>query len=158
MDFSTRFFIGTAPTATSIAITANVPQEINKLQTGPALAITGGEIAGSTSRTAAHNNSSLILMGRSGRGVLETPSWEAPLRMVSGMGQPTCCSFLHPVMECQAHRSQFLPCLELFSKVMVYTDFSNPDIVSERAALEQGGYPVPRRDMGIPPIVLKQSL
>lgn len=44
MDFSSGLFIGTALTATSIAITANVLQEINKLQTGPARAIIGAAV------------------------------------------------------------------------------------------------------------------
>ena len=44
MDFTSALFIGTALTATSIAITANVLQEINKLQTGPARAIIGAAV------------------------------------------------------------------------------------------------------------------
>lgn len=44
MDFSSGLFIGTALTATSIAITANVLQEMNKLQTGPARAIIGAAV------------------------------------------------------------------------------------------------------------------
>ena len=44
MDFSSGLFIGTALTATSIAITANVLQELDKLQTGPARAIIGAAV------------------------------------------------------------------------------------------------------------------
>ncbi len=44
MDFASGLFIGTALTATSIAITANVLQELNKLQTGPARAIIGAAV------------------------------------------------------------------------------------------------------------------
>ncbi len=44
MDFASGLFIGTALTATSIAITANVLQELDKLQTGPARAIIGAAV------------------------------------------------------------------------------------------------------------------
>lgn len=44
MDFSTGLFVGTALTATSIAITANVLQEMNKLQTDAARAIIGAAV------------------------------------------------------------------------------------------------------------------
>lgn len=44
MDFPSALFIGTAMTATSIAITANVLAEMNKLQTGPARAIIGAAV------------------------------------------------------------------------------------------------------------------
>lgn len=44
MDFPSSLFIGTAMTATSIAITANVLAEMNKLQTGPARAIIGAAV------------------------------------------------------------------------------------------------------------------
>ncbi|OPX70681.1 MAG: putative cation:proton antiport protein [Methanoregulaceae archaeon PtaB.Bin108] len=44
MDFSSGLFIGTALTATSIAITANILQEIDKLKTGPARAIIGAAV------------------------------------------------------------------------------------------------------------------
>jgi len=44
MDFSSALFIGTALTATSIAITANVLAEMNKLHTGPARAIIGAAV------------------------------------------------------------------------------------------------------------------
>lgn len=44
MDFSSSLFIGTALTATSIAITANVLQEMNKLHTEAARAIIGAAV------------------------------------------------------------------------------------------------------------------
>lgn len=44
MEFQTALFVGTALTATSIAITANVLQEMNKLQTGAARAIIGAAV------------------------------------------------------------------------------------------------------------------
>jgi len=43
-DFDASVFVGTALTATSIAITANVLQEMGKLQTGPARAIIGAAV------------------------------------------------------------------------------------------------------------------
>lgn len=44
MEFQTALFVGTALTATSIAITANVLQEMNKLQTDAARAIIGAAV------------------------------------------------------------------------------------------------------------------
>lgn len=44
MEFSTALFVGTALTATSIAITANVLQEMNKLHTDAARAIIGAAV------------------------------------------------------------------------------------------------------------------
>jgi Kef-type K+ transport system membrane component KefB len=43
-NFASAIFVGTALTATSIAITANVLQEMGKLQTGPAKAIIGAAV------------------------------------------------------------------------------------------------------------------
>ncbi len=43
-DFKTSIFVGTALTATSIAITANVLREMDKLQTAPAKAIIGAAV------------------------------------------------------------------------------------------------------------------
>jgi len=44
MEFQTALFVGTALTATSVAITANVLQEMNKLQTDAAKAIIGAAV------------------------------------------------------------------------------------------------------------------
>jgi nucleotide-binding universal stress UspA family protein len=92
--------------------------------------ITGGEIADSITRTAAYHHTSLILMGRKGRGVIETLLLGSVASDVLRRGSTDLLLVPAPGDALSGVNEPVPPFPDLFSKVMVCTDFSDPDIVS----------------------------
>ncbi|OQA59370.1 MAG: Universal stress protein [Euryarchaeota archaeon ADurb.Bin294] len=88
--------------------------------------ITGGEISDAVIRVAEREQVSLILMGRRGRGVIETillgsTAWDI-LRFC-----PSSLLLIHPP-EDGSELSPGVRCPDIFTRALVCTDFSEPDI------------------------------
>jgi nucleotide-binding universal stress UspA family protein len=92
--------------------------------------ITGGEISHAINRISSRERTSLTLMGRRGRGVIETLLIGSIASDVLWYGKTDLLLVQSPESDNKISQKQDLPCPELFSKVLICTDFSGPDIVS----------------------------
>jgi len=90
--------------------------------------ITGGNIFDIVNKVAAEENISLTVMGRRGRGVIETILIGSVAHDVLRYG--TTDLLLTIRSEKQASGANIPPCSDLFSHVLICTDFSDPDIVT----------------------------
>lgn len=90
--------------------------------------ITGGEISEVINRITAKEGISLTLMGRRGRGVIETLLIGSVASEVIRYGKTDLLLLQSPEKDDTISMGLDLPCPDLFSKVLVCTDFSEPDI------------------------------
>ncbi|WP_304018716.1 universal stress protein [Methanospirillum hungatei] len=88
--------------------------------------ISGGEISDAIIRVAEREQVSLILMGRRGRGVIETLLLGSTAWDILRFG-PTHLLLVHPPDD-DPKTSSPSPCPEIFTRAMICTDFSKPDI------------------------------
>ncbi|MDO8872409.1 MAG: universal stress protein [Methanoregula sp.] len=92
--------------------------------------ITGGEISDVINRIASKEGISLTLMGRRGRGVIETLLIGSVASDILRYGKTDLLLVRSPEDDDTISKKHDLPCPDLFSKVLVCTDFSEPDIVT----------------------------
>ncbi len=86
--------------------------------------IQGGEIFGAINRVSTREGVALTLMGRRGRGIIDTLLLGSVASDVLRYGKTD----LLLVQNKQAKEEQDLPCQDLFSHALVCTDFSDPEI------------------------------
>ncbi len=101
--------------------------------------ITGGNISDVVNRVAAAERTSLTVLGRRGQGVIETLLIGSVANDILRYG--TTDLLLAPLGSSQDAGTNKQPCSDLFSHVLICTDFSLPDVTS--LALER--IPRPRR-------------
>jgi nucleotide-binding universal stress UspA family protein len=90
--------------------------------------VTGGEISDVISRTATQEGTSLVVMGRRGRGRIETLFLGSAASDVISHSAVDLL-LVHAPDENDAKKNEMVaPCPGLFSNVLVCTDFSEPDI------------------------------
>lgn len=89
--------------------------------------IGSGEFSDAIVRIADQEQASLIMMGRRGRGVIETLLLGSTAWDILRYGH---CSLLlvHPPEKTQKTSPTYPPCQGFFSRVMICTDFSDPEI------------------------------
>lgn len=92
--------------------------------------ITGGEIYDIINRISATEGTSLTLMGKRGQGIIETLLIGSVASDVLWYGKTDLLLVQSPEADDTISQERDHPCPDLFSKVLVCTDFSEPDIVT----------------------------
>jgi hypothetical protein len=89
--------------------------------------ITGGEIADVINRVAIREGMALVLMGRRGQGVIESLVLGSVASDVLRYGKTDLVLVHTPEAAVPEDNGHGQPCSDLFSNVMICTDFSEPE-------------------------------